>query len=156
MNRSRYANRPLDDTDRIIIAALATNGRMTVRDLASRIALSSPSVAERIRKLEDSGAIATYTITVDPEAFGLHIAAYLWIRPMTGELQNVLQLLANTPAVIEVDRVTGEQCFIAKVLVADVKALETLIDRFLLISSATTAIVQSSPVKRRMPAMYAN
>jgi Lrp/AsnC family transcriptional regulator, leucine-responsive regulatory protein len=155
MNRSRYVNRPIDGTDRAIIAALATNGRMTIRELAGRIELSGPSVADRIRKMEDSGAIAAYTIIVDPEAFGLHIPAYLRVRPMNGELQRVAQLLADMPEVIEVDRVTGEDCIIARVIVAEVKDLSALTDRILPFSSTTTAIIQSSPVKRRIPATHA-
>src|SRR3546814_11307739 len=67
---------PLDATDRAIIAALAKNGRMTVRELAAQIGLSSPSATERIRKLEDAGAINGYTIAVDPSVFGLGIAAH--------------------------------------------------------------------------------
>jgi Lrp/AsnC family transcriptional regulator, leucine-responsive regulatory protein len=60
MNRSRYVTRHLDTTDRAIIAALTENGRMTVRELAEHIGLSSPSVTERIHKLEDAGAIRGY------------------------------------------------------------------------------------------------
>ena len=52
MNRSRYVTRPIDATDRAIIAALVGNGRMTVRELAEQIGMSSPSVTERIHKLE--------------------------------------------------------------------------------------------------------
>jgi Lrp/AsnC family transcriptional regulator, leucine-responsive regulatory protein len=65
VNRSRYVTRPLDSTDRAIIAALNENGRMTVRELATQIGLSSPSVTDRIHKLEDAGAIRGYTIAVD-------------------------------------------------------------------------------------------
>ena len=48
MNRSRYVNRPIDKTDRAIIAALTENGRVTFKDLAEQIELSSPSVTERL------------------------------------------------------------------------------------------------------------
>lgn len=151
MNRSRYVIRPLDTTDRAIIAALAENGRMTVRELAAKIGLSSPSVTERIHKLEDAGAIRGYTIAVDPKAFGLGIAAHVRMRAMPGEVKRLAQMLIDTPEIVEADRVTGEDCFLAKVLVGDVQELETVIDRFLPFSSADTAIVQSSTVVRRLP-----
>jgi Lrp/AsnC family leucine-responsive transcriptional regulator len=151
MNRSRYVTRPLDTTDRAIIAALSENGRMTVRELAAKIGLSSPSVTERIHKLEDAGAIRGYTIAVDPIVFGLGIAAHVRMRAMPGEVQRLAQMLVDTPEVVEADRVTGEDCFLAKVVVSNVQELETVIDRFLPFSSTDTAIIQSSTVVRRLP-----
>lgn len=151
MNRSRYVARPLDATDRAIIAALSTNGRMTVQKLAHQIGLSSPSVTERIHKLRDAGAIRGYTVVVDPKAFGLGIAAHVRMRAMPGEVQRLAQMLIDTPEVVEADRVTGEDCFLAKIVVSDVQELETVIDRFLPFSSTDTAIIQSSTVVRRLP-----
>ena len=151
MNRSRYVTRPLDTTDRAIIAALSETGRMTVRELAAHIGLSSPSITERIHKLEDAGAIRGYTVVVDPEVFGLGINAHVRMRAMPGEVRRLAQMLVDTPEVIEADRVTGEDCFLAKVVVGDVHELEAVIDRFLPFASTDTAIIQSSTVVRRLP-----
>ena len=151
MNRSRYVTRPLDATDRAIIAALSQNGRMTVRDLAAHIGLSSPSVTERIHKLEDAGAIQGYSVLVDPTVFGLGIAAHVRMRAMPGEVKRVAQMLIDTPEVVEADRVTGEDCFLAKVVACNVLELETVIDRFQPYASADTAIILSSTVERRLP-----
>lgn len=151
MNRSRYVSRLLDTTDRAIIAALSENGRITVRELAAQIGLSSPSITERIHKLEDAGAIRGYTIVVDPTVFGLGIAAHVRMRALPGEVKKLAQMLVDTPEVIEADRVTGEDCFLAKVVVSDVHALEAVIDLFLPFSSTDTAIIQSSTVARRLP-----
>ena len=138
-------------TDRAIIAALDANGRMTVRELAAHIGLSSPSVTERIHKLEDAGALRGYTVIVDPKVFGLCIAAHVRMRAMHGEVKRVAQMLIDTPEVVEADRVTGEDCFLAKVVVSDVQELESVIDRFQPFASADTAIILSSTVARRLP-----
>lgn len=151
MNRSRYVNRSIDKIDRAIIVALTESGRMTVRELAKQVGLSSPSVTERINKLKDAGAIQGFTVVVDPKVFGLGIAAHVRMRAMPGEVKRVAQMLIDTPEVVEADRVTGEDCFLAKVVVCDVQELETVIDRFLPFSSADTAIIQSSTVVRRLP-----
>lgn len=127
------------------------NGRMTVRELAEQIGLSSPSVTDRIHKLEDAGAIRGYTITVDPKVFGLGIAAHVRMRALPGEVKRLAQMLIDTPEVVEADRVTGEDCFLAKFVVSDLQHLETVIDRFLPFSSTDTAIIQSSTVVRRLP-----
>lgn len=151
MNRSRYVTRQFDATDRAIIAALLGNGRMTVRELAQQIGMSSPSVTERIHKLQDAGAIRGYTVLVDPSVFGLSISAYVRMRALPGEANRVARMLIETPEVIEADRVTGEDCFLVKVVVSDVHALETVVDRFQPYSSTDTAIVQSATVERRLP-----
>lgn len=151
MNRSRYLTRSIDAIDRAIIASLTANGRITVRELAEQIGLSSPSITERIRKLEDAGAIQGYTITVDPKVFGRDIAAHVQIRAMPGETLRLTQMLIDTPQIVQADRVTGQDCFLAKLVVSDVEELETVIDRFLPFSSADTAIVKSSVIAQRLP-----
>ncbi|WP_109353988.1 Lrp/AsnC family transcriptional regulator [Sphingorhabdus sp. EL138] len=151
MNRSRYVIRPLDKIDRAIIAALTENGRMTIRELAAKIGLSSPSIKERIHKMEDAGAIQGFTIVVDPTVFGLCVAAHIRMRAMPGEVKRVAQMLIDLPEVVEADRVTGEDCFMAKVIVSDVQELQSVVDQFLPFSSTDTAIVQSTTIVRRLP-----
>lgn len=151
MNRSRYLERNFDKTDRAILNALAVNARITVRELAQVLNLSAPSVAERMRRLEDRGIIEGYTIIVDAHAVGMTITALIRIRPMPGEAKRIGVMLSETPEVIEADRVTGDDGFIAKVIVAMMADLEAMLDRFLPFASVTAAIIQSSLVKRRIP-----
>lgn len=151
MNRSRYVTRSLDSIDRSIIAALSGNGRMTVRELAEQIRLSSPSVTERIHKLQDTGAIQKYTITINPKVFGLGIAAHIRLRALPGAVTRLTQMLVDTPEIVEANRATGEDCFLTKVLVSDMRELEMLVDRFLPFASTDTAIIQSATVAHRLP-----
>lgn len=103
MNRSRYVTRRLDTIDRDIIAALTADGRMTIRDLADKIGMSSPSVTERIHKLEDAGAIRGYAVLVDPKVFGLGISAHVRMHARPGEVKRVAQMLIDTPEVVSVN-----------------------------------------------------
>jgi Lrp/AsnC family leucine-responsive transcriptional regulator len=151
MNRSRYVTRHIDVTDRAIIAALNENGRLKLCELAEQVGLSSPSVTERIHKLHDAGAIRNYTIAIDPTVFGLGITAHVRMRARPGEVTRLAQMLVDTPEIVEAERVTGEDCFVAKVIVADVAELAKVIDPFLPFSSTDTAIVQSVTVPRRLP-----
>ena len=151
MNRSRYVTRHLDKTDRAIIAALTDNGRMTIRELAKLIGMASPSVTARILKLEDAGAIQSYTIVIDPNVFDLGTTAYVRINAMPGEAIRLAKMLDDTPEVVEADRVTGEDCFLAKLVVSDARELQAVVDRFQLYASADTAIILSSTVARRLP-----
>ena len=151
MNRSRYVTRQLDKIDRAIISALTENGRMTIRELAARIDLSSPSVSERIKKMEDAGAIRGYTVVVDPTVFGLGIEAHVRVHPIPGEANRVAQMLSETPEVVKADRVTGADSFVATVVVCDAQKLQTVIEPFQLFASTDTAIILSPIVTRRLP-----
>ncbi len=151
MTRNPRVELASDQLDRRMLAALALNGRMTVRELAEDMGLSAPSVAERMRRLEDRGVIKGYTVVIDPHALGITIAALIRIRPMPGEAKRIGVMLSETPEVIEADRVTGDDGFIAKVIVGKMTDLEAMLDRFLPFAAITTAIVQSSLVKRRIP-----
>ena len=151
MNRSRYVTRQIDSIDLAIIAALAENGRMTFKELAKRIGMASPSVRDRVLKLEDAGAISGYTIVIDPKVFGLDTSAIVRINAMPGQAKKLEHMLDDSPEVVEAHHVTGENCFLAKIVVCDVQTLETVVDRFVPFASTDTAIVQSSTVVRRLP-----
>jgi Lrp/AsnC family transcriptional regulator, leucine-responsive regulatory protein len=151
VKRLRYENGEIDTVDVRILGALAGHARVSVADLARLVGLSAPSVAERIRRLEEAGVIEGYTLTISPKALGLPIAAWLRIRPAPGQLQKVVALLRALPDIVECDRITGEDCFIARAHLSSVEELEKLIDQIIPYAMTNTAIIQSSPVKRRLP-----
>lgn len=151
MKRLRYEDSDLDGTDARILHALAANARISVADLARSVGLSAPSVSERLRRLEEAGAIEGYTIAVNPKALGLPIAAWLRIRPIPGQLQKVAEILRGLPDIVECDRITGDDCFVARAHVRSVGDLEKLIDELVPYAMTNSSIVQSSPVVRRLP-----
>lgn len=151
MKRLRYENGPLDEIDASILSALIDNARISVAELSRQVGLSSPSVSERIKRLEESGVIGGYTVKVNPEALGLPLSAWLRIRPIPGQLQKVAEILRGLPEIVECDRITGEDCFIARANVRSVEDLEALIDEIIPYAMTNTSIIQSSPVPRRMP-----
>jgi Lrp/AsnC family leucine-responsive transcriptional regulator len=150
-NHRRIEGVELDDNDRRLIEALDRNARTSIADLARLIGLSAQSTSDRVRRLEDAGVVTRFTIALDPAAIGLGIGAYIRIRPAMGELQRVAQLVAEIPEIVECDRVTGEDCFVAKAFVARIEDLERVIDRLLPFAQTNTSIIQSSPVPRRRP-----
>jgi Lrp/AsnC family transcriptional regulator, leucine-responsive regulatory protein len=150
MKRLRYENGKLDATDARILDALAEDARISIADLARLVGLSAPSVSERIKRLEDAGVIQGYTLRIDPKALGLPITALLRIRPIPGQLQKVSDVLRGLPEVVECDRITGEDCFVARAHVRSVASLEKLIDEIMPYAMTNTSIVQSTPIKRRL------
>jgi Lrp/AsnC family leucine-responsive transcriptional regulator len=116
VKRLRYENGALDATDARILDALVNDARVSIADLARSVGLSPPSVSERIKRLEEVGVIEGYTLTINPKALGLPIAAWLRIRPIPGQLQMVAEILRGLPEIVECDRITGEDCFIARAM----------------------------------------
>jgi Lrp/AsnC family transcriptional regulator, leucine-responsive regulatory protein len=152
-NHRRNESVELDESDRRLIEALDRNARTSTADLARLIGLSPQSTSDRIKRLEDLGVIAGFTVRLDPTALGLGIGAYIRIRPAMGELQRVTKLVTDIREIVECDRVTGEDCFVAKVFVPRVDDLERVIDRLLPFAQTNTSIIQSSPVRRKQPAL---
>jgi Lrp/AsnC family leucine-responsive transcriptional regulator len=137
--------------DVAILRSLSLDARITMADLARSVGLSAPSVAERVRRLEEAGVIRGYGARIDPAALGLGLAAYVRVRPMPGQLKRVAELLAGLEAVVRCDRVTGEDCFVARVHVRSVAELETVIDQLIPYAMTNSSIIQSAPVEERAP-----
>lgn len=156
MKRLRYENGDLDATDARILEALIDDARISIAELARTVGLSPPSVSERIKRLEEAGVIEGYTLTIDPKALGLPLAAWLRIRPIPGQFHKVAKILQRLPEIVECDRITGEDCFIARAHVRSMDDLEKLIDQVIPYAMTNTSIIQSSPVKRRLPPIPGN
>jgi Lrp/AsnC family leucine-responsive transcriptional regulator len=150
-NSRRNGVSSLDERDIRLIALLEADARAPLAELARALAISPQSVSERLRRLQDIGVIAGFTVALDPRKLGLPIGAYIRIQPAMGELARVAEVIKGIPEIVECDRVTGEDCFVAKVFVAEVAALEGVIDRLLPYARTNTSIIQSSPVARRSP-----
>ncbi len=122
---------------------------MSVAELGRRVGLSSPAVAERIKRLEGSGVIRGYHADVDPRGLGYTLGVVIRIRPAPRQLTEVAALARDTPEVIECHRVTGDDCYVMTAYVRDVDHLEILVDQFAAYGQTTSSVMQSSPVIRR-------
>jgi Lrp/AsnC family transcriptional regulator, leucine-responsive regulatory protein len=156
MKRLRDRNIDLDPADARILSALAGDARMSVAELARVVGLSAPSASERVRRLEESGVIEGYAASINPSALGLTVAAWLRVRPVPGGLSTVANVLRTLPEIVECDRVTGEDCFVARAHVRSIEDLERLIDQIIPHAMTTTSIIQSTLVKRRPPPIGSN
>lgn len=151
MNRLRYVNGDIDSIDEQILNALTEDARTSVAKLARRIGMSAPAISERIKRLEEAGVITAYTVAIDHKAIGLPIAAWLRVRPVPGQLNKVCEILSGIPEITECDRITGEDCFLARACVCSVEGLEKVIDKIIPYAMTNTSIIQSSPVSQRLP-----
>jgi Lrp/AsnC family leucine-responsive transcriptional regulator len=139
----------LDVTNLQLLEELQADARLSLAELGRRVSLSSPAVAERLRRLEDEGVITGYRAEVDPRALGYTLGVLIRSRPAPRQLAAVAQLARDTPEVVECHRVTGDDCYVMTAWVRDVTHLEEVIDAFAAYGQTTTSILQSSPVPRR-------
>jgi Lrp/AsnC family leucine-responsive transcriptional regulator len=115
----------VDDIDRQLLSLLLADARSSYADLARAVGLSAPSVHDRVRRLERSGALRGYTAVVDPHALGLGVTALVGILQREGaEQDDLAAALAEIEEVEDCWFVAGEEAFVVKVRVADVDALE--------------------------------
>jgi Lrp/AsnC family leucine-responsive transcriptional regulator len=134
----------LDALDWCIIEQLQSDGRVTLSELGKRVGLSQPAVSERVKRLESCGVIEGYSARINFQAVGLDLLAIARVKTTFEKLQSCLKLFASMPEILEVYRVTGEDCFILKVIVPRAVQLESVIDRLAKYGSVTTAIVLST------------
>ena len=143
----------LDDIDRQILACLVEDARMSLKVLSGRIGLTSPSTAERLKRLEERGAIQGYGARVNLAALGYTLQALVRVRPLPGLLHKVDKYIQAMPECIESDKVTGEDCFVIRLVVRSIEQLDALLDGLAEHAQCNTSIVKSTPVTRRLPPM---
>ncbi len=141
----------LDEIDRRIVEILVEDARVSLKELAQRVGLSSPSASERLKRLEERGVIRAFTIEVDPAALGYTLQAIVRIRPLPGKLHVVQDLIQQISQFSECDKVTGDDCFIARLHIRSIDELDKILDQITDKAETNSSIVKAQPVKRRLP-----
>ena len=139
----------LDQTAWRLLRELQADARLSFSELARRVGMSTPAVAERVRRLEESGAIVGYRATVDRARLGRSLGAFLRLTTSATSYQRVIALCGSLDAVIECHHITGEDCFLIRLAVTSVAELEDVIARFRRFGTAHTSVVLSSPVTEK-------
>jgi Lrp/AsnC family transcriptional regulator, leucine-responsive regulatory protein len=118
----------INQIDRDIVRILQDNARTSNAEIARRLDMAPSAILERIRKLEERGVIRGYSALVDPEALGLGVTAFVFVRSSErGGALGTAGQLAALPEVQEVHHVAGEDCFLVKVRIASTRALGKLL-----------------------------
>lgn len=141
----------IDDIDRQILACLAEDARLSLKVLSGKVGLSSPSTAERLKRLEEKGVLQGYNARINLAALGYSLQALVRVKPLPGMLHKVEKMIQAMPECIECDKVTGEDCFVMRLVVRSIEQLDVVLDSLADYVQSNTSIVKSSPVKRRLP-----
>lgn len=122
-----------------------------MRDLAALVGMSAPGIKDRLRRLEDIGAIRSYTVSLDPKALGYALQAIVRIKPLPGQLHRVEQIVRAMPECTECEKVTGEDCFIARLCLRSIDHLDPLLAPLSERAETNSSIVKATTVARRNP-----
>ncbi|MEH2070836.1 MAG: Lrp/AsnC family transcriptional regulator [Nostoc sp.] len=139
----------LDETSWQILTILQEDARIPFKELGKRVGLSAPAVAERVRRLEESGIITGYQAKLDLNKLGLTITAFITIKAFGEGCYRMRSLLHECPEVLSCYRVAGNDHYLVKVAVTSVSHLEQVVDRFIPYATVTTSIVLSVPIAER-------
>ena len=144
-------NYALDGIDLQILNAFETEGRISVKKLADRITMSAPSVKERISRLEARGIISNFSVNINLKRLGYSISAIVRIKPRAGQLDLVESMILAQHRFTSCDRVTGDDCYIAKLMLKSIDELDDLLKPFHSCAETNTSIIKSSLINHREP-----
>ena len=86
--------RPLDDLDRLLIAALREDGRRSFVDLAAELGISETAVARRHRALIEAGQLGVIAL-VDPLIMGFGVEGFLHFKIDPSRIESVARFLSR-------------------------------------------------------------
>ncbi len=142
----------LDAIDLQILDTLQEQGRIPLVKLGEQVGLSSPSVIERVKKLEDGGIIAGYHASVNARQLGKDVTAFIGVsisHPKTIALFE--QTVSQLDDVLECHHVTGQHTILLKIKTDNTSSLERLISTIRSIegvSRTETQVVLSTHTER--------
>ena len=140
----------LDPIDRMILAELQADGRMTNVELAKRVGISAPPCLRRVRTLEEAGFIKGYHAKVDARELGFEVQVFAMVGLQSqaeADLSKFEQRCREWPLVRECHMLNGEVDFILKCVAPDLSTFQSFLTGDLL-TSPNVGSVKTSLVIR--------
>tara|TARA_R110001583_G_scaffold82774_1_gene219282 strand:- start:16756 stop:17205 length:450 start_codon:yes stop_codon:yes gene_type:complete len=137
----------IDSINWKILNCLQQNARQSNTDIAREVGVTSPAVAERIRKMEDAGIIEGYYAKVSHYETDHQLKAIITLRAFMGRLKPFLEIVKNFDEVVNCYRITGNENIIMEVVLNNQKHLEQFIDKLITYGETRTHIVLSNVVE---------
>ncbi|MBT8187042.1 MAG: Lrp/AsnC family transcriptional regulator [Croceitalea sp.] len=129
-----------------ILGFLQQNARASFAEIGRKVGLTSPAVAERVKKMEDLGIIENYSTIVSHSKLGYQLKAMITLRAFVGKLKPFLEIVKTFDEVINCYRITGNENIIMEVVLKDQYHLEKFIDKLITYGETRTHIVLSQVV----------
>ena len=121
---------PLDSTDKAILQMLQEDARLTIKEMAKRLHVSTTPVFDRIKKMEKAGVIKKYVALVDAKRIGKSLIVFINISIKDHGKKTInefVKAINSFPEVIECHHITGNADFILKLVLEDIEAYNNFI-----------------------------
>jgi Lrp/AsnC family transcriptional regulator, leucine-responsive regulatory protein len=139
----------VDGLDWAILQELQRNGRIPLAELARRVGIGASSTAERVRRLEETGVIRGYRADLDLQRLGYPVLAFIRVRMTHVERAPFIRVIEERPEVVGCHHVTGEDCYLVRVVARSIGHLEEVAHALAGHGSTTTSLVFSTLVEGR-------
>lgn len=147
----------MDKIDRKILAALQSDGRLSITELADRVGISLSPCHRRLRALEESGAIKGYRAQLDLATLALNFSALVFVSMHATDHTTwdaFETAMLDLPNVIQAQRLFGDPDYLLHVVTRDLAEFRMLYDQHLSILPGvrrlTSTLVMKSIVEDRM------
>ena len=118
----------LDQIDRDILNILQLEGRSSASHIADEINMSIPAVADRIKKLQESGVIIGFTTLLDHRKVGLDVSAFITvISESSSHYSDVVHQSNKTPEIVQCFTTTGNGSHVLLAITENTSSLEKLL-----------------------------
>ena len=141
---------PVDKTGMKILQELQMNARSTYSEIGKKVGLSSPAVADRIYKMEESGIINGYHADINPDIFGHRIMAYITLTTQPERYQKIYSFAKKEKEIVECHHISGNESLIMKVVSASISHLESMVEKLSKFGETKSTIILSSPVQKKV------
>ena len=139
----------LDTVDEKILTLMQSNARITIKDIAAQVYLSSPAVTARIERLEKIGVIGGYHAQVNASALGYRTKAFVNLDLDPVRKEEFYPFIRKEHNVVECNCITGEYSMLIEVEFFNTDELDDFINRLQQFGHTRTQIVFSTSVEHR-------
>lgn len=120
----------IDEIDLKLLDILQNNGKLTTKEIAEQVHLSSTPVYERIKRMEREGIIDKYVAILEAEKVGKSfiVFCHVTLKQHTKKIGNqFVQDIISLREVTECYNVSGDYDFLLKIVVRDMKHYQSFV-----------------------------
>ncbi|APC49607.1 AsnC family transcriptional regulator [Virgibacillus halodenitrificans] len=140
----------MDQLDIKMLRLLQLDGRISISELSKKLALSRPSVSERLKRLQEKGIIEGFSAIVPPATVGKNLLIMIELSELRVSQFEFEKIIKDEPNVIECHRATGHVHYYIKAALKGMDELTRLIETLIPYGSTKTSILLATPVVRHV------
>lgn len=134
----------MDKLDSEIIKLLNSNARMSLKQIAGTVGLTSPAIKTRIEKMEKDGIIRGYSLDLNTKAIGFMVTAFISVAVDSAVKNEFYAYIQECPNVVECHGITGNYFALLKVIFKSTMDLDNFLSTIQKYGETSTNIVLST------------